>query len=111
MKLQLRLYTIESGNLESFITAWRETLVPLRERFGFRVLGAYTVPEANLFVWFMAHDSPETWDEADGAYFASAERLALRPDPARFILHMENRFVEPVAFGVPQAIISGSSSP
>jgi hypothetical protein len=92
MKLQLRTYTINKGALESWVEEWRSQLVPLREKMGFVVLEAYTVPSANQFVWLMGF-AGENWEAADQAYFDSPERKTMQPDPARLIARMENVFV------------------
>jgi len=41
MQFQLREYTIEAGRLEDFVREWRELVLPLRERLGFPVVGAW----------------------------------------------------------------------
>ncbi|NJK43861.1 MAG: NIPSNAP family containing protein [Pleurocapsa sp. SU_196_0] len=93
MKLQLRRYTIHDGELENFVAEWKVLLVPLREKLGFTVLQAYTVPDANQFVWLMGYDGVGSWEIADRAYFESPERKTMTPDPARLIARMENQFV------------------
>ena len=34
---QLRVYKIADGHLDDFATEWRAQVLPLRERFGFRI--------------------------------------------------------------------------
>ncbi len=92
MKLQLRTYTINKGALSEWTEEWRTQLVPLREKQGFKVLEAYTIPSTNQFVWLMAFEG-ENWESADQAYFDSPERKTMQPDPARLIARMENVFV------------------
>ena len=94
MKIQLRIYTINKGQLLQFAQEWKEQLKPLREKIGFRILGAWTVPSSNQFVWVMALEEGNNWDELDTAYFNSQERKAMQPDPGRLIARMENHFVE-----------------
>lgn len=96
MKTQLRIYTINKGGLEQFALEWKQRLKPLREQFGFRVLGAWDVPSTNQFVWIMALEDSKNWDELDAAYFHSQERKTMQPDPARLIARMENHFVEAI---------------
>lgn len=93
MKTQLRIYTINKGQLQQFAQEWKEQLKPLREKIGFSIRGAWTVPSTNQFVWVMALDEGN-WDELDSAYFHSEERKAMQPDPGRLIARMENHFVE-----------------
>ena len=90
---QLRIYRLAEGTLEEFVGEWRSNVAPLREAFGFRIDGAWTMPEQNGFAWIISHDDFET---ADAAYYASPERHALRPDPARNIAEMDLRFMRPV---------------
>jgi hypothetical protein len=96
MKLQLRTYTINKGALEQFVAEWRGQLVPLREKLGFTVLEAYTVPATNQFVWVMGYDGALSWEDADRAYFESPERKAMDPNPGRLIARMEHEFIERV---------------
>lgn len=95
---QLRLYTINRGRLDDFVTAWRTGLLPLRQRFGFRIDGAWVIRERNEFVWILSYDGPQSWEAADAAYYASPERAALAPDPAQWIAQANQWFLEPVAF-------------
>jgi hypothetical protein len=69
-------------------------VVPLRERFGFRVEGAWTIPETDGFVWVISHDGD--FEAADQAYSTSPERKALDPDPARNIAEIDARLMRPV---------------
>ena len=86
MATQLRDYRIRAGELERFVEAWRVRLAPLRRAKGFVIPAAWTVPDEDRFIWLLEH--PGDWDafaEADAAYYASPERGAIEPDPARLI--------------------------
>ncbi len=96
MQLQLRTYTINKGCLELWVQEWETMLVPLREKLGFVVLEAYSLPSSNQFVWLMGYAGSNTWEAADQAYFDSEERKTMQPDPGRFIARMENVFVQKV---------------
>lgn len=68
--------------------------MPLRRRFGFKVLGAWESAETDTFVWIISHDAD--FISADRAYYESPDRAALRPDPARHILEPRTFFASPV---------------
>ncbi len=96
MATQLREYVIVDGALDQFVEEWRTQLAPLRRSLGFGIDGAWTVPGEHRFVWLLSH--PGGWDafeEADRRYFASPERAAIRPDPARLIQEQVTRRLEP----------------
>jgi hypothetical protein len=61
------------------------------------VLGAWAVEETDEFVWVIAYDGPGTFEEADAAYYASPERVALDPDPARHLVETQTDFVSEIA--------------
>jgi hypothetical protein len=83
---QLREYRITAGQLDRFVEEWTAQLAPLRRAIGFTIPDAWTVPDEDRFIWLLAH--PGDWDAfeaADRRYFASPERKAFSPDPARLI--------------------------
>lgn len=82
MVCQLRVYRINSGAMDDWLREWREHVRPLRESFGFSILGAWVGAEGKTFVWILAHEDFQTADEA---YYSSPERRTLDPDPARHI--------------------------
>lgn len=96
MLFQLRDYEIKPGQMEQWIEEWRSQIVPLRRRFGFHVLGAWTVEGTNRFVWILSYDGSRTWREADADYYASPERKAMSPDPARHFADTQATLMEEV---------------
>ena len=87
---ELRMYRVKPGELDRWIDEWRATVKPLREAMGFDVLGPW-VGEDDLFVWLVGH---EGFEEADAAYYASPERAAVDPDPARLLEHTQTFLLE-----------------
>ena len=94
-EVQLRVYRIADGHLSDFVREWRAGVLPLRERFGFRI-DAWTDVDASMFVWLLHHDGVGTLQDADRAYYASPERTALEPDPSRWIVDTTTLTLEPV---------------
>ena len=85
MELVLRIYTIKPGELDDWVSEWRAHVLPLRRRLGFEVLGAWASEEESTFTWLLGYDGPEGIAAANAAYYASPERTAIDPDPARHI--------------------------
>ena len=80
MEVQLRRYLIKEGRLDQFITEWKTGVVPLREKFGFIFLGAWSLPESNEFVWVIGCRGD--FNDTDLAYYESDDRKQLIPNPA-----------------------------
>ncbi len=96
MTAQLRMYQAKAGELDAFVREWRTGVVPLRRTFGFRVEGAWTIPSKGEFIWILSYDGPEGFEARDAAYYASPERKALSPDPARHLVHIDTRLMSAV---------------
>ena len=72
--VQLRHYVIEPGRMTDFL-AWFPTILPVREKFGFRVLFALAEHEHNTFTWAVALDGDESaFLAVESDYKDSAER-------------------------------------
>jgi hypothetical protein len=82
----VRIYEVKEGAIEAWLSEWRDVVVPLRDRFGFRVTGAWVSADDRTFVWTLEYDGDDL-DAANEAYYNSPERASLDPDPAR---HLEN---------------------
>ena len=99
MKEQLRIYTIKAGDMGDWIAEWRHSIAPLRRTHGFDVVNGWTVEGEDKFIWILRYDGPRSWKEADAAYYASPERKAMQPDPARHIAKAERLMMRSVDQG------------
>ncbi|MDX1449157.1 MAG: NIPSNAP family containing protein [Acidimicrobiia bacterium] len=97
MEYQVRVTRIEAGKMGQFVEEWKATVARLRRRRGFMISGAWALEETDEFVWVLGWDGDGSFAEADAAYYASDERRAFDPDPARLIVetvdHMGRRIV------------------
>ncbi|MBP5867557.1 NIPSNAP family protein [Streptomyces scabiei] len=92
---QLRTYTVRAGMLDEWVERWRAEIVPLRLELGFTVDGAWIDRERNQFVWLISYDGPETFAERNAVYWASPERKSMNLEPDDYLLHTDDRTVEP----------------
>jgi hypothetical protein len=93
LQFQLRDYRIKPGEMDDWLEEWSSRIRPLREAAGFTVVGAWAVRDQDRFLWILAHDD---FEAADQRYYASAERRAIHPDPARHLAQTEQAFIEPM---------------
>ncbi len=91
MAYQVRVTTIAPGVMETFVEEWTATVAPLRRRLGFTVAGAWVMEGTDDFIWVLGYDGDEGFAAADAAYYASGERNAFDPDPARLIVSTNDR--------------------
>jgi NIPSNAP protein len=96
LKFQIREYTVNTGAMHEWLGEWRSRIVPLRERYGFEVLGAWAVDGTDQFIWIISYDGPKSWEQANDDYYSSPERKALDPDPARHLAKTDARLMSAV---------------
>ena len=96
MVSQLRLYTINRGKMDDFVKAWTAGVYPLRLKHGFKIERAGVIEERNEFVWILTYDGPDDWSAKEAAYYDSAERATLDPDPAQYIARADRWFIRSV---------------
>lgn len=94
-RCQLRVFTINRGKMEEFRAAWLAGVHPLRLKHGFTIPASWSVADTNQFMWLLCYRGPETFESKDAAYYASAERQVLKPDPREFIARAEQWFIAP----------------
>ncbi len=78
------------------MTEWRAHVVPLRRKFGFEVVAAGIDRETSTFAWLVSYQGD--FAARDAEYYASPEREAMEPDPARHIVSSEKRLLSEVDF-------------
>lgn len=84
MYLELRVYAVKPGAMDAWVAEWRQLVVPLRERLGFKVPAAWVVEGQDRFVWMLVYDGND-YEKANEAYYESPERKAFDPEPTRHL--------------------------
>jgi hypothetical protein len=85
MDIELRDYLVTPGRLDDWIRGWSEGIMPIRNRCGFHLLGAWLDRPQDRFVWVLGYDGPGGIDAADERYHSLAERRSLDPEPSSFL--------------------------
>jgi hypothetical protein len=95
MEYQLRMYEVKDGQMDTFLAIFPEVVVA-RRAVGFEVIGAWMIAEKNQFIWIVgSEDGIETTSER---YYASDQRKAIEPEPAKLLETIDTRTMVPVSF-------------
>jgi hypothetical protein len=94
MQHQLRVYQVKKGRMDDWVAKWRSDVLPIRRRFGFSVIGPWTIRDENRFVWIVGHDN---FSEANAAFYSSPERSGLESQIAEYLDKVEAWMLDPVA--------------
>jgi hypothetical protein len=68
-------------------------ILPLRRKYGFEVVGAWTARDEDTFVWIIGHAE---FEAANERYYASPERVSLDPDPTRHLAESDAKMMDPI---------------
>ena len=97
MVYQLRIYTINRGMMDSWISLFNEHIRPLHDRLGIPVQNSWVNADGTEFLWVRQFNSAEDIPVKEAEFFASPERIALADLPPSHIAKMEVRVIEAVA--------------
>jgi NIPSNAP len=96
VEIELRDYRIRHGQMDAWIAGWKSGVVPLREKAGFHIIGAWVDRQNDRFVWLVGYAGAGEFETANNRYYSSHERGSLQPDPAELIEEVETVKVETV---------------
>jgi NIPSNAP len=96
MLCEVRTYQVREGAMDEFVALWRDHLVPLREKYGYSVTGAWRSPDDRTFTWVVCHEAPDGWDAAEKIYYDAPERAALPREPKDFLEGAQTMVMRPV---------------
>jgi len=91
---QLRIYTVKDERMDDWVAKWRSSVLPLRRKYGFAIVGPWIIRKEQRFVWIVGHDD---FEEANAAFYASPERSALEPEIPEYLEKVETSMLDAVA--------------
>ncbi|MDG9678999.1 NIPSNAP family containing protein [Micromonospora sp. DH14] len=84
------------GLLDEWVQRWRTLVVPLRRQFGFKITGSWVDRSLDQHIWVVFYTGPSSFEEANAAYWASPERVAMNLNPRDYLVSEVTRQVETV---------------
>ncbi len=96
MVYQLRIYTINRGMMDSWVTLFNEHIRPLHDRLGIPVENSWVNADRTEFLWVRRFSDAAEIPAKEAEYFASPERQALGDTPTSHIAKMEVRVIEAI---------------
>ena len=79
----LRTYTINKGQMDSWLKLFDEKLVPLLEEHGIKIEGKWVNDEGNQFIWVRSYGDSEADIEAKEAAFYGSDWWVANVDHVR----------------------------
>ena len=96
---EVRLYTINRGMMDSWVSAFQENIMPTSAKYGIRIHAAWVNRPQNEFIWIRSYEDADKIT----AYNNSPERAAYSQHTGSHVAKTEVREVEGVIGEVPVA--------
>lgn len=78
MLAQVRIYTINKGQLDEFVRHFREETLPLHEKVGIPVVGTWINRPQNEFIWVRTFANAEERDTRIAAFQQAARDAGIQ---------------------------------
>jgi NIPSNAP protein len=93
MLAQVRIYTINKGQLDEFVRHFREETMPLHEKVGIPIVGTWVNRPQNEFIWVRTFADAQERDARTAAFQQAARDAGVQLGVN--VAKMEVREVEP----------------
>ena len=85
MYAQLRVYTVNRGKMDDWVSWFREKLMPIATRAGQTIVGPWVNDAKTEFIWIRVYDSAEDAKAKDERFYGAQDWKAIAAE-ARALL-------------------------
>ncbi len=69
MTSQLRMYTINRGMMDDWVTLFTQTLVPMQDKHGIKIEGMWVSEDSTQFIWIRSFADSEDLKVKEAAFY------------------------------------------
>jgi len=78
MGAQLRIYTINRGEMDAFLEHFKKEVLPTHEKVGYPVVATYVNRPQNEFVWMRTHEDAPDRDAKQKAFIDACNAAGIK---------------------------------
>ena len=78
MLSQIRIYTINKGEMDAFLTHFKEEIMPVHERIGVPIVGTYVNRPQNEFIWIRTYTDKADLEAKGKAFQAEVAKAGIK---------------------------------
>ena len=78
MLSQIRIYTINKGEMENFLKHFKEEITPLHERIGVPIVGTWVNRPQNEFIWVRTYKDKADLEAKGKAFQAEVAKAGIK---------------------------------
>lgn len=94
---QLRIYTVNRGMMDQWLTLFTETIVPLQEKHGIKIDGMWVNEDKNQFIWVRSFADAADLTSKTGSFSSSSEWLGVSDHVMSHLAREDVQNLEPVS--------------
>jgi hypothetical protein len=103
MPAQVRIYTINRGEMDAFLKHFADEVIPLHERVDWPIVASWVNRPQNEFIWIRTHIDAEDLEAKTKAF--QEQRAAMGIQLGSNVAKMEIREVEPAFVAIPSVLV------
>ena len=78
MLSQIRIYTINKGEMDSFLQHFKSDIIPIHERIGVPIVGTWVNRAQNEFIWVRSYRDKADLDAKGKAFQSEVARAGVK---------------------------------
>lgn len=78
MLSQIRIYTINKGEMDNFLAHFKQEIVPLHERLGIPIVGTWINRTQNEFIWVRSYKDKNDLEAKGKAFQAEVAKSGIK---------------------------------
>ena len=75
---QIRIYTINKGEMDSFLKHFKDEVVPIHERIGVPIVGTWVNRSQNEFIWVRSYKDKADLEDKGKAFQAEVAKAGTK---------------------------------
>lgn len=93
---QLRIYTVNKGQMDSWLKTFKEEVAPLVKQHGMGIAGTWVDRERERFVWIRTYQDEADIEKKESAFYNSPEWKQIVDRVRGHLARREISVIEPV---------------
>ena len=103
MPAQVRIYTINRGQMDAFLKHFESEVIPLHERVSWPIVASWVNRAQNEFIWIRTHADEQDLEAKTKAF--QEQRAEMGIQLGEHVAKMEIREVDPAFIAVPSVLV------
>ena len=75
---QIRIYTVNKGEMDNFLKHFKDEIVPIHERIGVPIVGSWVNRPQNEFIWVRSYKDKADLEEKGKAFQAEVAKAGIK---------------------------------